>query len=290
MVGIVIANNFGMKNYRELQQKPRFHLDGLNVEVYDQRFKYGPDPLMAGDIDFYVDYAVAFGSSKEKPVLELACGTGRITWELARYGVDVLGLDYSDTMLRIAEEKRAALPEETQKHVSFIHGNMADFDLGSEFPLVIIPCRSFQCLLTVEEQMNCLKSVYNHLEDGGRLILNVFDPRFEPHTASDWKKDMSRIPAVTHPHTGNNVNIEFLQRNTNFYEQLIKEFWRYTEVDAHGNILRQEESELCMRWVTRQEMRHLFALTGFEIVGEYSDFFKSGPVYGKEQVWVVQKA
>jgi len=244
---------------------------------------------MAGDIEFYIDYATHYGAMKGKQILELGSGTGRISWEMARYGVDVLGLDYSDTMNEIAEEKRASFPEETQKHAAFIKGNMADFDLDKRFPLIIIPCRSFQCLLTVEEQISCLEKAHDHLEDGGRFILNMFDPRFDPHTSTDWKKDFSRVPTVTHPQTGNRVNIQFLERRTNFYEQLIKEYWRYTEVDSAGEVLREEESELAMRWVTRQEMRHLFALTGFEVVGEYSDFFKSGPVYGKEQVWVVKK-
>jgi ubiquinone/menaquinone biosynthesis C-methylase UbiE len=281
---------FIMKNYKELQDKTHFHLEGLNVEVYDQRFKQGPDPLMAGDIDFYIDYATQYGAMRGKQVLELGSGTGRITWELARYGVDVVGLDLSDTMIQVAERKRAGMPEETQKHVTFIKGDMTDFDLQQRFPLIIIPCRSFQCLLTVEDQIKCLETAREHLEDDGRFILNMFDPRFDPHTSADWQKDFSRVPNVTHPQTGNNVHIKFLERRTNFYEQLIKEFWQYTEVDNLGNVLRKEESELAMRWVTRQEMRHLFALTGFEIVGEYSDFFKSGPVYGKEQVWVVKKA
>lgn len=278
-----------MKNYRELESKEHFHLKGLNVEVYDQRFKQGPDPLMAGDIEFYIDYATKYASLNGKKVLELGAGTGRLTWELARYGCDVIGLDYSDKMLEIAEEKRSQVPDFTQKHVRFVKGNMANFNLLQKFPLIIIPCRSFQCLLTVEDQISCLRNIHDHLEDNGRFILNVFDPRFEPHTSSDWQKDFSRIPTVTHPQTGNNVKISFLDRHTNFYEQLIKEFWKYTEVDENGEILREEESELEMRWITRQEMRHLFALANLEVVAEYSDFYKSGPEYGKEQVWVLRK-
>jgi hypothetical protein len=37
-------------------------------------------------------------------------------------------------------------------------------------------------------------------------------------------------------------------------------------------------------------MRYLFELTGFEVVAEYSDFFRSLPAHGKEQLWVLQKA
>jgi hypothetical protein len=36
-------------------------------------------------------------------------------------------------------------------------------------------------------------------------------------------------------------------------------------------------------------MHYLFELTGFEFVAEYSDFFRSPPVYGAEQLWIVKK-
>jgi hypothetical protein len=54
--------------------------------------------------------------------------------------------------------------------------------------------------------------------------------------------------------------------------------------------LSREQSEWSLRWATRQEMRYLFELTGFEVVAEYSDFFRSPPAYGNEQVWVLKKA
>jgi len=40
---------------------------------------------------------------------------------------------------------------------------------------------------------------------------------------------------------------------------------------------------------TRQEMRYLFELTGFEVIAEYSDFFRAPPAYGKDQLWIVRK-
>jgi hypothetical protein len=45
-----------------------------------------------------------------------------------------------------------------------------------------------------------------------------------------------------------------------------------------------------MRWTFRYEMRHLLRLCGFRVLEEYSDFDKSPPSYGKEQVWVAVKS
>ena len=72
--------------------------------------------------------------------------------------------------------------------------------------------------------------------------------------------------------------------------QVLREEWVFRETDAAGTVLSEEREELRMRWSFRWEMRHLFALTGFEVEAEYSDFRGSPPAYGGEQVWVLRKA
>jgi hypothetical protein len=53
--------------------------------------------------------------------------------------------------------------------------------------------------------------------------------------------------------------------------------------------MRQEEEILRMRLTYRYEMRHLLELAGFEVEAEFSDFDRSPPTYGREQVWVARK-
>ena len=77
----------------------------LFVRAYDAFYHHAPAPI-AGDVDFYEGLARATGG----PVLELACGTGRIALPLAERGLDITGVDASDGMLAIAERKSAALP------------------------------------------------------------------------------------------------------------------------------------------------------------------------------------
>src|SRR5215212_5162530 len=83
---------------------------------------------------FYRDLARQMGG----PVLELACGTGRLTLPLARDGHAVVGLDASPVMLRAAEAKAEAEDVE----VAFFRGDMRVFDLGRRFALVILCCNS----------------------------------------------------------------------------------------------------------------------------------------------------
>ena len=141
--------------------------DSFIADYYDE------SPLVKGrlqDVLFYRDAAREF----DDPVLELGCGTGRIAMALAQAGNRITGLDLSERMLERAIKKRAALRVEARERIHFVQGDMAQFDLGEKFRLVIIPFRPFQHLLEVRQQMDCLDCVRKHLATGGRLILDVF--------------------------------------------------------------------------------------------------------------------
>ena len=62
------------------------------------------------DDTLYLELAKRYGS----PILELACGTGRITLLLAQAGYQITGIELSPQMLEIAQEKLRKLPEEVQ--------------------------------------------------------------------------------------------------------------------------------------------------------------------------------
>ncbi len=117
----------------------------------------------------YIELAKRFGS----PILELACGTGRITLTLAQAGYDITGIELSPEMLELAQEKLQQLPEDVQLKVSFNHGDITDFQLNKKFAMVIIPW-SFKYLLTTEDQLACLKLVREHLADHGAFILDLY--------------------------------------------------------------------------------------------------------------------
>jgi ubiquinone/menaquinone biosynthesis C-methylase UbiE len=256
---------------------PFYSRESLNVEVYDSRTDLAGTPV-EGDIDFYVALARETGG----PVLELACGTGRVTFPLARAGLEVVGVDRSAPMLARAMAK--LLPGD---RVTLVEGDMAEFRLGREFPLALIPFRAFQCLLTVEDQRRCLESVVRHLKRGGTFVVDLFDPKLEL-CAPDATGPSVR-PGGTHPRSGNRVACTVGSRVNDPIRQVLTEVWRLTETDAGGRVVREEDEALSLRWTYRWEMRHLLERHGFEVVAEYSDFRRSPPAYGREQVWVARR-
>jgi SAM-dependent methyltransferase len=255
---------------------------GLNEATYDQRTRLEATPV-EGDVAFYVRLARECGG----PVLELASGTGRVAWELARAGVPVTGLELSPGMLARAEAKRAVVPAEAGARATFVQGDMTAFDLPGRFALVLVPFRAFQALLEPNDQRRCLRCVHRHLEPGGRLVVDLFDPRLDL-CFPGAQGAMEREEAV-HPETGNPVQVEILSRTNDPLRQRFSERWRFSEVDAGGHPLRVEEEVLELRWTYRYEMRYLLELCGFVVEAEYGDFQGGGPAYGREQVWVATR-
>ena len=238
--------------------------DNFIAEYYDW------SPIVTGrrDIGFYVSAAKEFA----EPVLELGCGSGRVTLAIARAGFRITGLDLSAKMLAKAEEKIAKLPDEVRSRVTLVQGNMTNFDLHQRFRLVIIPFRPFQHLLEVQRQLDCLAQARKHLEANGRLILDFFqtdarrmhDPEFleERQAAEYFMPDGRKVrltERVTAFHRADQVND-------------VEMIYHVTHADGR-------EERLLMafpfRYFFRYEVEHLLARCGFQVNQTFGDFDRS---------------
>jgi SAM-dependent methyltransferase len=131
-----------------------------------------PRDITRDDILFYRKRAHEIGGS----VLELGCGTGRVTQPLLEDGHEVWGLDPSEEMLAQLREKAARLPASVARRLHVCHGNMASFDLARTFDLILAPFRTFQALTDRREQERCLECIRGHLATGDQFLMHVFRP------------------------------------------------------------------------------------------------------------------
>ncbi|MFN3076206.1 MAG: class I SAM-dependent methyltransferase [Alphaproteobacteria bacterium] len=260
----------------------RFYFnDGLNVRAYDLR-AWQDAERFEDHLPFYVDAAVDSGG----PVLELGCGTGRLTLAMAKAGVVAVGLELSSFMLARAMEKCEGVSDEVRSRLEFLAGDMADFQLGRKFALVTIPFRGFQELLTTHDQRSALRCIHDHLAPDGRLVLDLLDPRLEDVLVPEDREPVS-LPPLNLGETVLHTTV--LDRHNNPLTQVLTEVWRFTEKDRSGRVVREEEEIHSLRWTWRSEMRYLLELTGFAVTAEYSDFHGTPPSPGHQQVWVIHK-
>ncbi len=114
------------------------------------------------DLSFYAALAELAGG----PVLELACGTGRLTAPLEAMGFPTVGLDIDAGMLAQARRRGAR---------RLVQADMRNFALAQRFSVVAIPYNSLQLLVDDDDLVACLTGAAAHLRPEGALALEVTD-------------------------------------------------------------------------------------------------------------------
>ncbi len=126
----------------------------VSAKYYDAAYAKFAEQQKLVDAGFYLDLARRSGG----PVLEIACGTGRILLSVARAGIAIEGVDNSAAMLGVLRGHLATEPAEVRGRVTLHAGDMRDFRLGRKFPVVTIPFRPMQHMYTHEDQAAALRT------------------------------------------------------------------------------------------------------------------------------------
>jgi len=238
------------------------------------------------DIDFWVEMARQWGG----PVLEVGCGTGRVLIPTAKAGISIVGLDMSSRMLSICRRKLSHEPEEVRSRVQLVEADMRGFDLGRQFRLVTTPFRPFQHLITVQDQIACLTSIHRHLAEGGKLVLDLFNPLLSRLVDDRYLQEGDADPEFTMPDGRRVVRRQRVVSRDLFGQvQNIELIYYVTHPDG-----RQERlvHAFPMRYLFRFEAEHLLARCGFEVEDVYADFDSSpyGSKYPGELIFIARKA
>lgn len=214
------------------------------------------------DVEMYRQFAYATGD----PVLELACGTGRILAPLAADGHRVTGLDRSGPMLDRARQALAATGSSTPYHLVEADMTAASTSPGGPFGLVIVGLNSLLHAEGGDEQRAILTAARQACDPRGQLIVDVLNPtpehlQFLAGTALDGQ--------WTFP-DGRRV-MKFSDRRVSPSEQTIATSIWYDIIDPDGT-LRRETTSFTLRYVSHAELLLLLELTGwvdFEGYGSY---------------------
>jgi len=147
-----------------------------------RNFAYHYDKMMAD-----VDYAWWTGHikkhvKKEGQILDVGCGTGTLSFLLVKDGYSVTGLDFSEDMLVVAEEKAKDLG----LTVDLIHQDMCEMTGGNQYDGVVIALDSINYLETIDDVQATLKGAYQALKKDGVLIFDVHTPHKMTSTFNDY--------------------------------------------------------------------------------------------------------
>ena len=193
-------------------------------------------------------------------VLEAGSGTGRLLTEALENGADIYGIDVSPAMLAIL---RAKLSPENQKRISL--QNIVDFRLDKKFDLIIAPFRVLMHLTEKEDQMKALDNVYDHLNNKGLFIFDVFVPALKPLISG--LENVTDFEGEFEP--GNSVR-RVVSTKPDLINQIINITFRLEWNEGGTNFTREWETPL--RYIFRFELEHLIERSKFRTYTIEGDF------------------
>lgn len=241
----------------------------LVVKYYDLAFGISGE----AEVAWYLDKVKTSG----EPVLDLACGTGRLAVLIAKAGYEVTAIDFSEGMLNIFKETLSNCPSSVRDRIQIHHQRMTTFNLDRKFNTIIC-CDAFFHNMTIEDEILCLHQVAEHLTPQGVFVFNLPNP------------DCEYILKASE-----NLNGDFDERGR--YElgdgdgflvveqanicdpslQTITTELRFKRYNSNGIKVEECESSWTTRYLFYYEAVHLLYRCGFEInklVGDY----RGGPV------------
>ncbi|MBV8717791.1 MAG: class I SAM-dependent methyltransferase [Chloroflexi bacterium] len=212
------------------------------------------------DVDVYLGLARRFGG----PILELACGSGRLLAPLAAAGFAVTGVDSSGPML---ERARSRL-DHLGLTATLTQQRLERLQLDGTFRTIIVGLDSFGLLIKRSDQLDALRAARQHATHDGRLVLDLANGnlRGAVEPAEELVHDLTQPDSDT----GRPIT-KFVLRRPRPADQLDDLMFFYDEQDERG-YLKRSMVELKLRWFTRFELELLLQSAGWQVDEVYGDY------------------
>jgi len=228
------------------------YYSSLSAEVYDIDKYIG---LSFGDVEFYSKRLV--GCKGE--ILEPGVGTGRILIPLLEEGYKIDGFDVSEEMLKICRHHC----EERNLSPKLFNGTMESFLIDKKYEAIIVPTGTFLLLYKRKDSIKALKNFYNHLIDGGKLILDIFlqtDIKMNKMSTRTWKTKEGCV-----------ITLEDKMTEIDDVNQYTISHHRY-EKWQNGKLTHTELEQFPLRWYGIEEFKMILEQIGFKDVIISADY------------------
>lgn len=223
-------------------------VDHPNLEEYRYPDLYDlENPDFDPEGPFYLSWAREVGG----PVLELGCGTGRITIPFAEDGFEITGLDIVPGMLDTARSKAGNTP------IQWIEADVRDFHLGRKFNFIFENGSVFMHMLSNEDQEAFLARVHEHLSPDGLFVVSLLFPHPEDLVSVTEEKEWFSYQ----DEEGREIRVS----GTELYEELqqVKLETAIRRISNPDGTVTVCIAPLRLRYTFPQEMEGLLSRSGF---------------------------
>jgi SAM-dependent methyltransferase len=221
--------------------------------------------LLCANLDYGIDYYLALARAAAGPVLDVCCGTGRITLPCLKAGLDADGLDLSPQLLERFRQQADALGLRPRLY----QANMASFRLPRRYALIMITFNAFVHNLTTDDQIATLVCCREHLLPGGLLAFDAYFPSPALINAPDNTRVLEG--ETTHPETKLPVRV-FDTRSFDRVEQQLHSLTEVELLDAAGRVTATHRLKTTFCWIYKREMGLLLRAAAFPRWAIYGGF------------------
>jgi SAM-dependent methyltransferase len=221
--------------------KLKIQKEGINMEKYDKS-TYGDTIAEVYDV-WYSKFDEniidrLFELAPKGSAFELGIGTGRIAIPLMKRGLTVEGIDSSRLMVNRLKRKKSG------KDISVQIGDFSNFKSKKKYDLVYIVFNTLFGLTSLEDQINCFKSVYAILKPNGKFVVEAFVPdlnRFDMGQTirtSDITDDNIIVECAKHDSANQMVVshlLRFSEKGTKIYPNKLRYAWPF-EIELMGRL------------------------------------------------------
>ena len=242
-------------------------LDHNNLEAFSDPLNYDQEDPSDTGVAFYSALAQEAGGS----VLEIACGTGRVTIPIAKLGFPTTGLDIVPGMLARARSKSVGLP------VRWVEGDARTFDLHEQFRFIFLTGNAFQAFVTNAEQEALLQRVRVHIHDEGLFAFETRNPLFPNIKTREGFFPLleTRTEAEDRPPFIDVDGHEVHESITQVYDHAAQILHLTGQKRWHDGLEeRTKITRTALRYTFPQELSALLHHNGFQIERQYGDWNK----------------
>lgn len=216
-----------------------------------------------------------FEKQKHKPelTLDLACGTGSLTIELKKRGIDIFGADASADMLTIAQQKAF----EAEENILFLHQKMQNLNLYGNIKTCICTLDSINHITSKKDLTETFKKINFFLEDDGLLIFDV----------NTIYKHQNILGDNCYIYDREDV---FCAWQNNYQEKNHKVIITLDFFERDGEKYIRSSEQFSERAYTHEEMQELLETAGLQIEAIYDDMtFEKPKENSQREIYIVRK-
>ncbi len=231
-------------------------------------------PERENEIEFWMDLIQNYG----KDVLHLMCGTAEISLGLAKRGCSVTGLDLTEDMLYVAEDK--VEEEDDDLSLELLNEDARYFNMNKKFDFAFVSTGDFHHFRDRDDIDSFLAKAYAHLKPAGALALELF-----PVPEEDFHRDEEKFDPLRAPPEG----MDMWKNNQTSYhsDNSILEIKEKLFVDQRDEgEVKTGEYEIQLRLFTKEEIEEIMREAGFENV-RFLDNHHFTPYLKDSDTWVV---